>query len=84
MLIKKLIYLHTRILNERIRGSKQNQSPFALSYATVYFVIELSEGFVTTQNELRVAPTVILLCERTNQSKPQHFNHNKWKIMRKT
>ena len=40
--------------------------------------------FVTTQNELRVAPTLILLCERPNQSKPQHFNNNKQKIMRKT
>ena len=35
--------------------------------------------FVTTQNEPRVAPTLILLCERTNQSKPQYFKHNKQK-----
>ena len=28
---------------------------------------------VTTQNEPRVTPTLILLCERTNKSKPQHL-----------
>ena len=37
------------------------------------------ERSVTTQNEPRVAPTLILLCERTNQSKPQYFKHNKQK-----
>ena len=32
----------------------------------------------------RLAPTLTLLCERTNQSKPQSFTNNKQKIMRKT
>ena len=48
------------------------------------FVEINTEQNVMTQNEPRVVPTLILLCERTNQSKPQHFNHNKHNIMRKT
>ena len=36
-------------------------------------VLPLTNGIVTTQNEPRVAPTLILLCERTNKSKPQHL-----------
>ena len=39
---------------------------------------------VTTQNVSSVAPTFILLCERTNQSKPQHFKHNELNTLRKT
>ena len=53
---------------------------WTISFAYFSFL----DTLCTTQNEPRVAPTLILLCERTNQSKPQHFNHNKRKIMRNT
>ena len=35
---------------------------------------ETKSTSVTTQTGLRLAPTLTLLCERTNQSKPYHFN----------
>ena len=37
-----------------------------------------------TLNEPRVAPTLILQCERTNKFKLQQFNHNETNKMRKT
>ena len=76
---KNGIFLKSYSLSKKSKGVPL---PFLKTLQDSFLCDETNEPgsdtkFVTTQNEPRVAPTLILLCERTNQSKPQSFTNNK-------
>ena len=65
----------------QLKVHEKNYQTHNLKLAALVFALKIWRhylyGVVTTQIEPRLAPTLTLLCERTNQSNPNVFKHNK-------